>query len=139
MNDEIEVEPVKWVLAQLKRFPANNQLETLILSSQYTVYETTSNYGFFGLNFDAYGKLEKTLLARKFSKFKMCIIYTEDPDTQPTNKLLLWIAIMLARFTRELAHRNAFAFLYGDYFHAFEAIAEFLFADMSNFFMNFFF
>ena len=115
VHNEVDVEPVLWLLAQLRRMPPVNRLRTLVLSSKVTVYDTVHNNAYFRLSFESYGTLQTLLLDRaRFPKFRMFINYTEDPEATPSKKLLLWIATSMAQYTWDLMRRNAFSFKHGD-------------------------
>lgn len=115
VHNEVDVEPVLWLLAQLRRMPPVNRLRKVVLSSKVTVYETVHNNAYFGLSFESYGTLQALLLnPARFPKFRTFVNYTEDPDATPSNKLLTWIATSMARYTWGLMRRNAFSFKHGD-------------------------
>ncbi|KAF9486185.1 hypothetical protein BDN70DRAFT_988191 [Pholiota conissans] len=110
----VEVEPMQWLLPQLKRFPRTNRLQYLIFGCEYTVYETVSSQAYFGLNFSSYNVLDSEVLtSARFPKLKYFTNYIEDPQGIPAHKLRMWIFKSLLPYTLRMSSRNLFLHHFG--------------------------
>ncbi|KAF8191232.1 hypothetical protein BJ912DRAFT_964601 [Pholiota molesta] len=113
VHSQIDIEPMLWLLPQLKRFPAKNYLQDIVFACEYTVYETVHNNAYFGLAFESYGELDlEVLTPARFPKLRRFMNYIEDP--KPKRNLLLWLLKSLAPQTMKLRTRRIFVDRYGD-------------------------
>ncbi|KAF8970361.1 hypothetical protein BDZ97DRAFT_1790990 [Flammula alnicola] len=85
--EELSISP------SFEEIPPTNRIEYITLSTEYTVYPTVHGHAFFGVEFQSYQELEKTLTPRT-------------PDPGPETAVVLWTAMSIAPYVKNLRRKG---------------------------------